>query len=197
MASFRHERFMTQENGTKTKIAPIAFAEAGSAVVSLGSLWVMEKMDGIIEPIQHALARTISGKQTPEKPQEDPQYQQAYNRASLIVKGTGMNLFGFATHIPMQLALEGKSDAKSFGIAASGKGVGIAFSIGSILLLNKFAPEAMQGVKDGVVNIISPMLPKDKKDRKAAEEVTNLLILEVSSSVIAGLVNYAVARKLR
>lgn len=194
---------MDTKDNKKIGILPIAVAEGSSTLVSLGALWLMEKLDKPLDPLQHYLTRTLvypqmaKGKPLPENPEIDLTYQKAFERASLIIKGTGMVGVGFASHIPIQLALEGKSDAKSLGVAVVGKGVGIGVSLGSIMLLNKFAPDVMPAIQNAIYPIIEPLLPKNSKDRKSAEEVAKLIILDVPSSIIAGFINYAVAHKIR
>lgn len=187
----------------KVQIMPMVIAEGGSSAVSLGALWAMERAEGLFEPLQHHLARTViypslaKGQPLPEQPETDPTYKRAYERSSLIVKATGMNVAGLVAHIPLQMALEGKSDARSFGIMVAGKTLGIGVSLGSILALNKVAPSLMPSLEKAIMPIIAPLLPKDKEDRKAAEEVARLLILDVPATAISLLVNYAVAHKMR
>ena len=187
----------------KVKIAPLALAEAGSTAVTLGSLWAMERGESLFEPLQHYLTRTIvypsmfKGKQVPDASEKDPTYQRAYERSSLIVKGVGMNVVGIAAHVPLQMALEGKTDAKSFGIMAAGKTLGVGVSLGSILTLNKIVPEFLPSLEKAMMPVIAPLLPKDKEDRKAAEEVAKLLILDIPATAISLVVNYTVAHKMR
>lgn len=184
--------------------APIALAEASSTAVSLGAVWAMERFPKSTEPLKDYLSRTViypdlakhhapSDETTQQKLQ-----QEASNRASLIIKGAGMISAGFIAHIPLQLAIEGKFSRADFSRAAIGKSIGLGVALGSILTVNKIAPNAMPALQNAIYPLIKPLLPKDEsgRDSRGAEEVAKLLILDVPSSVIAGLINYQISRKI-
>lgn len=183
--------------------APIALAEAGSTAVSLGAVWALENHRETIQPLQDYISRTVIypslAKHTPpaDDAAKEKLQHEASNRASLIIKGAGMITAGFAAHIPLQLALEGKFRPTDFYRATLGKSIGLGTALGSIVVLNKVAPSAMPALQNAIFPLIKPLLPKDERgqDSRGAEEVAKLLILDVPSSVIAGLVNYHFGRK--
>ncbi len=186
-------------------IAPIAIAEAGSTAVSLGAVWVMGHYPGTIKPLQDYVSRTVIypslAKHRPpsDDAAKEKLQQEASNRASLIIKGVGMIGSGFAAHLPLQLALEGKFTGTGFRTAATGKTIGVATALGSILLLNRIAPDAMPALQNAIFPLIKPLLPKDDRgrDSRGAEELAKLLIIDVPSSIVAGLINYHVGRSIR
>ena len=184
---------------------PIALAEVASTGVSLGALWAMEHDCDKLEPLKSYIARTIiypsMAKHHPPEDEaaKEKLWQGAINHASLGIKAVGMIGAGFVAHIPLQLALEGKFHGSGFCTAAVGKSVGLSAALGSIVLLNRVAPNAMPALQNAIFPIIKPLLPKDERgrDSRGAEEVAKLLVLDMPSSIMAGLVNYYVGRKMR
>lgn len=193
---------MNSSTNSKKSILPIAIAEGGSTAVSMGALWVMERTEGL-HPIQNALAKYIIYPSLiktayPTPAEHQAAMAQANEQASVLVKGAGMLGAGFAAHIPLQLALEKKVDAKGFRTAVLGKGVGVATSLGTIIMLGQVAPSFLPKLQETLAPIISPFLPKDSKDdSRRNDEVAKLLILDLTSSAIAGLVNYGFSHKIR
>lgn len=185
---------------SSSSIAPIAFAEGGSTIVSMGALMLMERKPGLIAPLRDWLARTVI---YPTLQKKDPLAdsntlsQQATQRASLLVKGTGMIGAGFVSHLPIQLALEGEFHLSGLKTAAFGKTMGLAGSLGSIMVIDALAPSALPALQKAIYPMVKPLLPKDArgKESRGAEEIAKLLILDVPSSLVAGLLNYQLARK--
>lgn len=189
---------MTQKPNNSTPLKAIAIAEGSSSVVSMGALWAMGHRPAMLQPLNRYLADTVIFPQLEKQkhPQGDEAraqlYQQALDKASLLTKGAVMIGAGFAAHLPIQLALEGRFHPSELKRAAFGKGVGLAVSLGSIVLLNRVAPELLPAVQNAIFPLVKPFLPKDEKgrDSRQAEEIAKLLIVDVPSSVMAGLINY-------
>jgi hypothetical protein len=187
---------------SSSAIAPIAFAECGSTAVSMGALVLMERKPGLITPLRDWVARAII---YPHLQQRHPQgdsptlLKQATDQASLFVKGTVMMGAGFVSHVPIQLALEGAFHGEALKTAVFGKTVGLAGSLGSILVIEKLAPNALPALQNALYPLIKPLLPKDERGRESrgAQEVAKLLMIDVPSSVVAGVLNYQLARKGR
>ena len=191
---------------TQTKhnpsLKPILIAEAGSTFVSLGALGLMEHQASALKPLKEFLARTtIYPAMAKAHPEQDQAalMKKAEDRASLAIKGVGMIGAGFVSHIPIQLAAEGKFSGEGMRHAAIGKGVGLAVSLGSIVAVNKIAPNLLPALQNALYPLVKPLLPKDDRgrDSRNAEEVAKLLILDIPSSIAAGLINYHWARKVR
>lgn len=181
---------------------PIAFAEGGSTAVSMGALMLMERKPSLIAPMRDWLARRVI---YPSLQTKDPLtnhtalMQQATDRASLLVKGTGMIGAGFVSHLPIQLALEGEFHLSGLKSAAFGKTLGVAGSLGSIMVIDHLAPSALPALQNAIYPLVKPLLPKDArgKETRGAEEIAKLLILDVPSSIATGLINYSMTRKVR
>lgn len=176
-------------------LTPILAAEAGSTAVSLGALAIIERNPKSIGGFKDYLARTALYPSIARKnPEQDAQasMQQAQQRASLLVKGTAMIGAGFLSHLPIQMAMEGRLSGEGLKHAAFGKGVGVVATLGSILLIDKLAPNLLPSLQNALYPLVKPLLPKDEKgrDSRNAEEVAKLLILDVPSSIAAGLINY-------
>lgn len=187
---------------SKSRFLPIAIAEGGSTGVSLAALWALERNEGLLAPLQQQLSQALfypdlRRRHQPSSPDQEAELQRrAMLRASVTLKGVAMIGTGFVAHLPIQLALEGKVDGVAFRQAAVGKGAGVAVALGSIIALNKFAPSAMASLQNALTPILKPFLPKDRKsDSHSQDEVAKLLIVDLTSSAIAGLANYAITRK--
>lgn len=181
------------------KLTPILAAEAGSTAVSLAALAVMERKPGTIQSLKEFLARTTIYPSLARKhPEQSPEtlQKQAEDKASLLVKGAVMIGAGFVSHLPIQMALEGRITGEGLQHAAVGKGVGVAVSLGSIMLIDKLAPRLLPSLQNALYPLVKPLLPKDERgrDSRGAEEVAKLLILDVPSSIAAGLINYKWAK---
>lgn len=177
------------------RLAPILVAEAGSTLVSLGTLALMERQSGALQSLKHSLARTTIYPALARKhPDQDPQtlMAKAENQASLAIKGTAMMGAGFLSHLPLQMAMEGRVTGEGLKHAAVGKGVGLGVALGSIMVVDKVAPTMLPVLQNAIYPLVKPLLPKDEKgrDSRGAEEVAKLLILDIPSSVAAGLINY-------
>ena len=197
---------MMKTNDHSSNLArSIAIAEGTSTAVSLGSIWAMQKYPQALAPLQGYLADTLIypalARHTPptSETQKTPLKKTASERASLLIKGATMIGVGFAAHVPIQMALEGRFDRAGLKSAAFGKSAGLGVSLGSILLLNQLAPKALPAVQQAIYPLVKPFLPKDERgrDSRQAEEVAKLLILDVPASVVAGLINYATHRRGR
>lgn len=180
-------------------LTPILAAEAGSTAVSLAALGFMERYPGSIRGLKQSLASsTIYPRLARQQPELSPEQamQKAEERASLIIKGTAMIGAGFVSHLPIQLALEGRLTGEAMKHAAMGKGFGVTAALGSIIVLNKVAPNALPALQNALYPLVKPFLPKDDKgrDSRQAEEVAKLLILDIPSSIAAGLINYQWAK---
>lgn len=180
-------------------LKPILAAEAGSTAVSMGVLAAIERNPASIGGLKEYLARTtIYPSIARRHPEQDPQtsMQQAEQRASLILKGTAMIGAGFLSHLPLQMAMEGRLSGEGLRHAAVGKGVGIAATLGSILVIDKLAPNLLPALQNAIYPLVKPLLPKGEKERDSrnAEEIAKLLILDVPSSIAAGLINYKWAK---
>lgn len=182
-----------------SSLTPILAAEAGSTAVSLAALGFMERYPTSIRGLKEQLARTTIYPTLARKhPEQDPQtlMDQAEQRASLLIKGTAMMGAGFLSHLPIQMAMEGRLSGEGLKHAAVGKGVGVGVALGSIMVVDKIAPNALPALQNAIYPLVKPLLPKDEKDRDSrnAEEIAKLLILDVPSSIAAGLINYKWAK---
>lgn len=180
-------------------LKPILIAEAGSTLVSLSVLGLMERNSSALKPLKEYLARTIIYPSVAKAHSDQDQgtlMKKAEDQASLTIKGVGMIGAGFVSHIPIQLAVEGKFSAEGLRHAAVGKGVGLGVALGSIVVLNKIAPNMLPALQNAIYPLVKPLLSKDERgrDSKGAEEVAKLLILDIPSSIAAGLINYNWAR---
>lgn len=185
-----------------SKIAPIAFAESASTAVSVGALMVMQRNPALIQPVRDWVTRSfVLPEVKREKPRlpEAEQQKLANDRASLLVKGVGMVGAGFTAHIPIELALHGEFHAKGLKTVVFGKSAGLAGSLGSIFVIDKLAPNLLPSLQNALYPLVKPLLPKDERGRESrgAEEVAKLLIIDIPSSIAAGLINYNLARKGR
>jgi hypothetical protein len=185
-----------------SSIAPIAFAEGASTAVSMGALLVMEHHPRLIAPARDFVARHFIGPSLQRKhPADSPDTiaKAAQQRASLLVKGAGMIAAGFIAHIPLQLAVEGSFHPSEVKQAVFGKTVGVAGSLGCIMLIDQLAPNALPALQKAIYPLVKPMLPKDHRGRetRGAEEIAKLLILDIPSSIAAGLLNYQMMRRGR
>lgn len=182
-----------------SKLTPILAAEAGSTAISLAALGLMERYPQSIQGLKQSLARsTIYPALARQHPEQSPEQliEKAEQRASLIIKGVGMMGAGFVSHLPIQLALEGRLSGEALKHAAVGKAVGVTAALGSIVLVNKIAPNALPALQNAIYPLVKPLLPKDERgrDSRGAEEVAKLLILDIPSSIAAGLINYKWAK---
>lgn len=180
-------------------LKPILIAEVGSTLVSLGTLGLMEHNTGALRPLKEYLARTTIYPSLARKhPEQSPELsmQQAKDKASLLIKGTGMIGVGFLSHLPIQMALEGRVTGEGLKHAAVGKAVGVSAALGSIVVVNKLAPNMLPALQNALYPLVKPFLPKDERgrDSRGAEEVAKLLILDIPSSIAAGLINYKWAK---
>lgn len=180
-------------------LKPILVAEAGSTAVSFGALGLMERSASAWRPFKEYLARTTIyptlARQHPEQAPEELK-EKSEQKASLLIKGAGMIGAGFVSHLPLQMAFEGRVSREGLKHAAVGKGVGLGVSLGSIMVIDKIAPSLLPALQNAIYPLVKPLLPKDEKDRgsRNAEEIAKLLILDVPSSIAAGLINYKWAK---
>lgn len=114
-------------SGNKRLAASIAFAEAASSVVSIGAVIATMHKPELVAPIQHFVAdrivypvmKAMNSEQLPE----DALREKANERGSLLTKGAVMVGTGFASHLPIQLAMNGGFHMKEFKQAALGKSI--------------------------------------------------------------------------
>ncbi|PZP84790.1 MAG: hypothetical protein DI582_07770 [Azospirillum brasilense] len=183
----------------------IAIAEGASTLVSMGSIWLMQHHPGPLRGLTNYVQDTAiypgMAKKTPPQnaEQEAALKAAAHTRASLLVKGATMVATGFAAHVPIQMALEGRFDRHGLKTAVFGKSAGLAISLGSIAVVNRVAPSALPALQNAIFPLVKPFLPKDERgrDSRQAEEVAKLLILDLPSSAVAGLINYATTKHAR
>lgn len=180
-------------------LTPILAAEAASTAISLGALALMQHHAGALKPLKQYLARTtIYPTLARHNPHEDQAQlmHKAEDEASLSIKAVGMVGAGFLSHLPIQMGMEGKLSGEGLRHAAIGKGVGLGAALGSIVVVNKVAPNMLPALQNALFPIVKPFLPKDEKgrDSRQAEEVAKLLILDIPSSIAAGLINYQWAK---
>jgi hypothetical protein len=195
-------------NPTKNSLGPapsIAIAEGASTLVSMGSIWLMQHhpkaLGGLTEYVQNTVIYPCMAKRTPpQTPEQEATLKStAHARASLLVKGATMVGTGFAAHIPIQMALEGRFDRHGLKTAVFGKSAGLAISLGSIAVINRVVPSALPTLQNAIFPLVKPFLPQDDRgrDSRQAEEVAKLLILDLPSSAVAGLINYATTKHAR
>lgn len=193
-------------NPNSLSAAPsIAIAEGASTLVSLGSIWMMQHHPGPLNGLTNYVQDTLiypgmARKTPPQSPEQEAALKaSAHAHASLLVKGATMVTTGFAAHVPIQMALEGKFDRHGLKTAVFGKSVGLAISLGSIAVVNRVAPAALPALQNAIFPLVKPFLPKDDRgrDSRQAEEVAKLLILDLPSSAVAGLINYATTKHVR
>lgn len=180
-------------------LKPILVAEAGSTLVSLAALGLMEHNKDTLAPLRERLARTTIYPSLARKhPEQDTQtlMEKANQQASLTIKGVGMVGAGFLSHLPLQMAMEGRVTGEGLRHAAVGKGVGLGVALGSIVVINKITPSLLPALQNALYPLVKPLLPKDERgrDSRGAEEVAKLLILDIPSSIAAGLINYKWAK---
>ena len=193
---------MQPDFNPKSLIVPIAVAEGASTLVSLGAVLAMARCGSVIDPVRDFVARHFIYPMTAHKfapaniDTNDPLYEKARDQANILVKGGVMVGAGFASHVPIQLALEGHYDVKSFHQVAMGKSAGLGVALGSIVLLNTLAPKVLTALQKAVCPILAPYLPQGcDHGCTYAKEACQLMTVEIPSSIISGLVNYAITRR--
>jgi len=185
----------------------IAVAEAVSSAASLGSVWLIGNHPGLIQPIKEFVAKQFIYPRmcqhaaehpdplTPEDPAE--LMKRAEQKASVLLKGIIMVGTTFATHIPTQMMLEGRHDAKEFKKVVLGKSLGLATAMGTLAVINAVKP----GMVDNFENQMSDKMfhcketdPSDNCEKH--RELFKLMMIDLPSSVVAGLMNYQLTRRL-
>ena len=192
----------------------ICAAEGLSAGVSVGAAWLVTKNPQMIEPARDFIAGHVilpfMGKNTkdPSKPEDAKLYEQAQEKASVMLKGVIMTGAGFASFVATQCAMEGRFDGKELGQVVKGKSLGLAATIASMAAVNKLAPGVMHKVEDAADAIAAPLCglhkhsesPNDKGPDSQCEqtrELARLGAVEVISSVICGGTNYLLTKGFR
>lgn len=176
---------------TKHSVGPIAISEAASSCVSIGSVILMAHHDRQMEPLRNFLAERCFYplmKRRPKDLSDEEAREQAHKHASAFLKGAIMIGTGFASHIPLQLALEKHCDATSFKRVVFGKTIGVSVALGGLGLLRSVAPEILPKAQAASAHVLRRFFPG--KSHQTLEEVCALLFLDIPSSLIAGLVNY-------
>src|SRR5581483_6915335 len=141
--------FMQPDFNPKSIIVPIAAAEGASTLVSMGAVLAMARCESAINPVRDFVAKHFIYPMMAHKPApagidtSDSVFDKACDKATMLIKGGAMVGAGFASHVPIQLALEGHCDAKSIRQVVIGKSTGIGVALGSIVLLNRFMPKVL------------------------------------------------------
>ena len=182
-------------------IKPIVVAECASSAVSLGAVLAMQHYEYSLHPLRDFIAERYIYPVMANKAvhadidKNDPLLDKARERATMLVKGGVMVAAGFASHIPIQLALEGQFDIQSFRQVFMGKGAGLGVALGSILILNSVVPALIPSIQKLLSPVLAPFMPQcGDHGYSAAKVACQLMTVEVPSSVISGLVNYAITK---
>ena len=182
-------------------VKPIIFAEGGSTLVSLGAVAAMSHSKSLV-PVRNFIAKRFIYPHLADQPtptgidESDPLFEKACNKADLLIKGGIMVGAGFTSHVPIQLALEGHCDAKSFHHVILGKSAGIGVALGSVFLISHLAPNFMHSMHKIICPILAHCVPQgDDHGHANSHEVCKLMTLEIPSSIISGLVNYSITRR--
>ncbi len=193
---------MQADFNPRSIIAPIAVAEGASSLVSMGAVLAMAHCESAVSPARNFIARHFIYPMMAHKPApadidtSDPLFHKACDQATMLVKGGVMVGAGFASHIPIQLAMEGHCDAKSFRQVLMGKSAGLGVSLGSIFLVNSVMPQVLPAIQKAICPVLAPYLPQGSDHgSSAAEETCHLMTVEIPSSIISGLVNYGITRR--
>ena len=182
----------------------IAVAELSSSVASLGSVWLVGRNPQIIKPAKQFLAKHIfypamAGNTPPECEQSkiDELIKKAEQKASVFLKGIIMVGASFASHIPVQMAMEGRHDMQEFKKVVIGKSVGIGGALGALSLINYLNPGSIERVEDAIgSSLFHCHQGKSEEACEADKELTKLMVIDVPSSIIAGLINYQLTKRL-
>ena len=182
----------------------IAIAETVSSAASLGAVWLVGRHPQMIAPAkqfvaEHVLYPIMSKQLTASSTQEekDSLMKKAVDRASLFLKGIVMVSASFATHIPTQMALEGKCDLKEFKKVVLGKSIGLTAATGALALVNVMKPGVIGKVEDTIADTLSHCTNTTSQDECAAnKELCKLMLIDIPSSLFAGLVNYQLTKRL-
>jgi len=186
----------------------IAVAEGVSTAAEVGAVWLLGENDHLIEPVRDFVAKRIiypcercmgeDTSKTPHQGKYDPELlEKARKRASLLVKGTIMMAAGFATHVPTQMAMEGRFDAREIKKVVMGKGLGVGATLVSLWLAEKARPGIVGEAEDKLKKVLGrPECPPGEKGEacRRQDDFCKLLVLDIPSSVMSGLVNYCFTR---
>jgi len=155
----------------------------------------------LVAPIQHFVADRIvypvMKAANSESIPEDALREKATARASLLTKGAVMVGTGFASHLPIQLAMNGGFHMKEFKQAALGKSIGMVSAIAGIGALDYVAPNVMKTAEKSICGTLTPLFPDEQgggKKHNAPKEICQLALIEIPSSVVSGLINYRISR---
>lgn len=186
----------------------IAIAEGVSSAASLGAVWLLGKNEHLIDPARDFVARHIiypcekcmgmENAKTPHTGKYDPQLMEnAKQRASLLLKGAFMLTAGFATHVPTQMLMEGRTDMSEFKKVVTGKGLGVGATLVSLWLAEKARPGIIEEMEGKLKKAMGKPDCKPGQEGEACrrqDDFCKLLVLDIPSSVMSGLVNYCFAR---
>jgi hypothetical protein len=184
-------------------IKPIVVAECASSAVSLGAVLAMQHYEHALHPLRDFIAERFIYPVMANKAvhadidKSDPLLDKARDRATMLVKGGVMVAAGFASHIPIQLALEKQFDPKSFKQVFMGKGAGLGVALGSIAIVNSVMPNLLPAVQKLLCPVLAPFMPQcDDHGYSAAKTACQLMTVEIPSSVISGFVNYGITKRV-
>jgi len=187
----------------------IAIAEIVSSGASLGAVWLLGKHEHAIDPVRDYVATHIvypcehcmdsgSSSKSPHTGKYDPEMmKKAKERATLLVKGAIMLGTGFAAHLPTQMAMEGKYDVKEFKKVITGKSLGVGATLATLWLAEKAKPGLITDVEDKLKHAMGKpdCPPGEQSDAcRRQDDFCKLIVLDLPSSVLSGLVNYCFAR---
>lgn len=186
----------------------IAVAEGVSTLGELGAVWLLGKNEHLIEPARNFVARHIvypcehclgeEGSKEPHAGKYDPELMKKANkRATLLVKGTIMTAAGFATHLPIQMAMEGRYDVKELKKVAMGKGLGMGTTLVALWLAEKVHPGIIDKMDEKIKHVLGKPDCKHGEEKAAGrtqDDFCKLLVLDIPTSVVSGLVNYFFTR---
>jgi hypothetical protein len=186
----------------------IAAAESISSVISLGAVWLVGKNPQMIAPAKEFLASHIfypvmAKRASHASDQADPEniMEKAERKASVLLKGMVMVGTSFASHLPIQMLLEGQYDIKELRKVVLGKSLGLATAMGTLMLINHIKPGTIGQIEDRLCKDLFDCNENTSKEaceaKKETKEMCKLMMVDIPSSIIAGVVNYQLTKRLR
>jgi len=182
----------------------IAAAESISSAASLGAVWFVGHNPQMIAPTkkfltEHIIYPVMKSYSDSASSQNDSGdlLKKAEQKASLLLKGAIMVGSSFVAHVPTQMFLEGKYDLKELKKVVAGKSVGLAMAMASLAFIDYIKPGAIGKIEDGIGDsLFHCHEAKSPEHCEADKELCKLMVIDIPSSAIAGLVNYQFAKRL-